>query len=294
LPKRQSRHIETSTVSLTVLALVAFASNSLLTRLAVGSHAIDAGSFNAVRFLSGALVLAAIVRGSAGGWRSLAFRSFAGPLTLVLYAIPFTFGYGRIGAAAGALVLFGAVQLMMVGYGIWRGERLAPLAWTGLVVALAGLALLTLGSGRPDPSGVLLMMMAGAAWGAYSVVGRRETDSVASNARNFLWSAPLMLLVPLSSGRFIVVTALGLMSALTCGVLGTACGYIVWYRALRGLSVTAASVSQLGVPVIAAAGAAMLLGEPVTRQLVTAGITVLGGIALVFASRRNIPSGEGS
>jgi drug/metabolite transporter (DMT)-like permease len=252
----------------------------------VGGQSIDAGSFTAVRFLSGALVLALMVRIQDGHWRRLGLRGLRGPLILLVYAIPFSFAYRRIAAAPGALVLFGAVQLMMVAYGLWRGERPTMLAWLGLAVALAGLGVLTLGSGRPDAFGVLLMLTAGAAWGAYSIAGRSEHDPVAANARNFVWSAPFMALTPLIPLGSIAVTAQGLMLALTSGILATACGYIVWYRALRGLSVTAAAVAQLGVPVIASIGAVLILGEPMTVQLAIAGASVLGGIALVLAARR--------
>jgi drug/metabolite transporter (DMT)-like permease len=277
--------IDPLTLPLTLLALVAFASNSILTRLALGGHTIDAGSFTAIRFMSGAVVLALLVRRRDGRWSRLARSGVAGPLILVAYAIPFSYAYLRVGAAPGALVLFGTVQLTMVGYGIGRGERPAPLAWLGLVLALAGLGLLTLGSvERPDTAGVLLISAAGAAWGAYSIVGRGEADPVASNARNFVWGAPIMLLVPLIS-RDVIVTTRGLLIGITSGTLATACGYIVWYRALRGLTVTAAAVAQLSVPLIAGLGAVLILGEALTARLVIAGAIVLGGTALVLVSR---------
>jgi drug/metabolite transporter (DMT)-like permease len=232
------------------------------------------------------VVLALLVRGRDGRWSRLAPSSVAGPLILVAYAVPFSYAYLRIAAAPGALVLFGTVQVTMVGYGIGRGERPVPLAWLGLGSALAGLGLLTLGSiGRPDPAGALLMSAAGSAWAAYSIVGRGEADPVASNARNFVWGAPIMLLVPLISRDAVVVTTRGLLIGITCGTLGSACGYIAWYRALRGLTVSAAAVAQLSVPVIAGLGAVLVLGESLSTRLVIAGAIVLGGIALVLVAR---------
>jgi len=155
---------DVSTLALTVLALVAFASNSLLTRLALGAHQIDAASFTALRLVSGAMALAMIARVNTGTWSVLRARSLSGAFTLLAYAAPFSLAYLRIGAAVGALVLFGVVQLTMVGYAVGKGERFPPLAWAGLALATAGLALLTLRSAvRPDPAGLLMMAVAGAA-----------------------------------------------------------------------------------------------------------------------------------
>src|SRR5829696_6481981 len=151
------------TVSLTLLALVAFASNSLLTRLALGTRQLDPASFTAIRLVSGAIVQSRSSRGLIGG-------GFAGPLALFAYAAPFSFAYLRIGAAVGALVLFGVVQLTMIGYGIVCGERPTAIMWVGLALAAGGLLALTVPAvARPDPIGVLLMAIAGVAWGAYSL-----------------------------------------------------------------------------------------------------------------------------
>jgi drug/metabolite transporter (DMT)-like permease len=274
-----------STAALTLLALIAFAANSLLTRLAVGAQAIDAATFNAVRFGSGAVALALIVRASRAEWPSLRSTPVAGPLALILYAAPFSFAYVRIGAAVGALVLFGVVQLTMVAYGILRGERPAALTWLGLTMATSGLLLLMARSvTRPDPIGVLLMAVAGVGWGWYSIVGRTALDPVATNASNFLWSAPVSVLLPLvTSAPF--ATGRGVVLALLSGIVATALGYVAWYRALPRLAVTQAAVAQLSVPVLAAAGGVILLGEPLNARLIVSGAAVLGGIALTRASR---------
>ena len=278
--------VDAATLTLTLLALVAFASNSILTRLAIGGSAIDAATFTTVRLASGAVALSLAVRATAGNWSPLRSRDVAGPIALIVYAVPFSLAYVRIGAAVGALVLFGAVQITMVAYGIWRGERPRPLAWVGLTIASSGLAALTLRSAvRPDMTGVALMSVAGAAWGAYSIAGRTSPDPVASNARNFLLSAPLALFIAFLSRGSATVTAPGVAAALVSGVIASGGGYIVWYRAVRRITVTQAAVAQLSVPVLAGIGAVLFLGEPINQRLVLSGAAVLGGIALVLLSR---------
>jgi len=275
------------TVLLTLLALVAFASNSLLTRLALGSHAIDAASFTLLRLASGALVLTSVVRVQTGAFTAVRGRSLVGPLALFCYAGPFSFAYLRIGAAVGALVLFGVVQLTMVGYGIVRGERPSATSFAGLVVASAGLAVLTVPSAtRPDAWGLALMVTAGVAWAVYTLAGRKSPEPVAANAWSFLASSvlgvPLALVMrpeALPSGR-------GVVLALVSGGVTSGLGYAIWYRALPRLSVTQAAVAQLSVPVLAALGAALLLGEQLSARLVVAGALVLGGVALVLSARR--------
>lgn len=277
--------IDGRTATLTLLALVAFASNSILTRLALGAQQIDAASFSTIRFASGAAALTVLARRSQRS-QPLRPRGAAAPLALFAYAAPFAFAYLRIGAAVGALVLFGAAQVTMVVYGIARGERPRAIAWIGLVMATSGLSALTLRlPARPDVAGLLLMSIAGVAWGVYSITGRTATDPVATNARNFLWSAlPLGLLMAVNHGE-LAATPRGIGLALLSGVVATAGGYVVWYRALRGLTVTQAAVAQLSVPVLAALGAVLFLDESIGRRLVMSGATVLGGITLVLMAR---------
>ena len=273
-------------VGLTLLALVAFASNSLLTRLALGSRQLDAATFTAIRLGSGALMLVALVMAQSRSWKPVRGVGVAGPLALFVYAAPFSFAYVRIGAAVGALVLFGVVQLTMIGYGIVRGERPTALMWLGLVLAAGGLLVLTLPAvARPDPLGVALMVVAGVGWAVYTLVGRGTTDPLAANARSFLWSTPLaLLLVALARGP-VQGSPRGILLAIASGAVMSAIGYAIWYRALRGLTVTQAAVAQLSVPVIAAAGAALLLGETVSARLVVSGLAVLSGVGLVLSAR---------
>ncbi|HEV7990366.1 MAG TPA: DMT family transporter [Gemmatimonadaceae bacterium] len=277
------------TVALTLLALIAFASNSLLTRLALGSKQIDAASFTAIRLVSGAIVLALLVRGQAGSWAPLRGRGVVGPLSLFLYAAPFSLAYLRIGAAVGALVLFGVVQLTMIGYGVARGERPTSLAVVGLVLAATGLAILTVPSvARPDPLGTALMVIAGVAWAAYSLAGRAAPNALATNARSFLLSSPFALLLVAFVPGLASASARGIVLAVVSGGVTSGLGYAIWYRALPRLTVTQAAVAQLSVPVIAALGAAAVLGERLTPRLGMAGVAVLGGVALVLASRSRV------
>jgi drug/metabolite transporter (DMT)-like permease len=278
--------VELRTAALTLLALIAFASNSLLARLALGAQQIDAATFTTIRLASGASMLALIVRLQAGTWTPLRSRGASGPLALFAYAAPFSFAYLRLGAAVGALVLFGVVQLTMIGWGIARGERPARRAWLGLALAIAGLTILAAPSAaRPDAVGLLLMAVAGVAWGVYSLAGRTAADPVAANAWSFVCSTPLALLVNVLPIASVSASGRGIALALVSGAVTSGLGYAVWYRALPRLSVTRAAVAQLSVPVIAALGAGAFLGEDLGVQFAIASVAVLGGVGLVLSAR---------
>ena len=265
---------------LTLLALVAFAGNSLLCRAALAHTDIDAASFTLVRLLSGALVLALLAwwrRGGSSGrgnWLS-AFALFA-------YAAAFSFAYVKLTAAAGALLLFGAVQATMITHGLWSGERLRPLQLGGLVLACAGLFGLVLpGLSAPPLVAALLMLMAGIAWGVYSLRGRCAGDPLQVTAGNFLRAVPMAAVLALLLIRQASPDPAGLGYAVLSGALASGVGYAIWYSTLPFLkSVTAATV-QLAVPVIAALGGVFLLGEPMTPRLLAASAAILGGVALV-------------
>lgn len=279
----------TETVLLAFVALIAFASNSILTRMALGGGRMDAASFTTVRLAAGALVLTALVRIQARSWAPLRGHGSAGrlvgPLALFAYAAPFSFAYVRIGAAAGALLLFGAVQLTMIGWGIATGERPRPRTWFALAIAAGGLGWLILPSvGRPDPVGSALMIVAGCAWGVYSLVGRKAAHALGSNARSFLWSVPLALVLVVG-GPGAVVTSRGLVLGIASGGITSGLGYAIWYRALRGLTATQAAILQLAVPVIAAFGAVAILHESVSARLTVSGLAVIGGVGLALSER---------
>jgi len=281
--------VNIKTTTFTLLALFAFASNSLLTRLALGSHQIDAATFTAIRLVSGAVTLAVLVRAREGTVKPQRGRgaiSAIGPLALFAYAVPFSFAYLRIGTAVGALVLFGVVQLTMIGYAIFRGERPTAFAWLGLVLALGGLAILTTPSTiRPDWLGLGLMSLAGIAWGAYSLIGRKAVDPIASNAQSFIWSSLPALFLLIILRHSVTTSSRGIALAVISGAVTSGLGYAVWYRALPRLSVLQAAVAQLSVPVIAAMGAVTLLHEKLSVRLVISGIAVLGGVGIVLAAR---------
>lgn len=269
---------------LTLLAMVAFAGNSLLCRVALKSTGIDPASFTSIRIVSGALVLWAIVRlrgdtyEAAGSWSS-AFWLFA-------YAAGFSFAYVTLPAATGALLLFGAVQATMIGYGLWKGERLRPVQVAGMVAAFAGLAgLLLPGVSAPPVAGAALMLFAGFSWGLYSLRGRGAGDPTRVTAGNFLRAVPFAAVVSLAMVSRAVVDVPGAVYAISSGALASGVGYAIWYTALRGLKATSAATVQLSVPVIAALGGVAFLGEPITLRLVLSSVAILGGVAMVTLSR---------
>lgn len=264
------------------VALVCFAANSLLCRLALAGGRIDAASFTAVRLATGAIVLALLARGrnDPRTARTKWWAAFA----LFAYAAPFSYAYLRLGAAIGALVLFACVQATMIGYGVARGERPSLLAWIGIGIALSGLALLTVpGKSAPDPIGAVTMAIAGMAWGAYSLLGRVSPgDPVATTAASFARAAPMAVVPWLLTIHGTHASPRGVALAAASGAVASGVGYSVWYAALRHLTATRAAVLQLLVPVLAAAGAIALLGETVSSRLVTSSAAILGGVALTI------------
>lgn len=255
------------------LALVAFAANSVLCRLALRPRAIDAASFTSLRLLSGAALLLVLARGRARG-------SWAGAAMLLVYAVAFSFAYLSLGAGTGALILFGAVQLTMIVSGLRSGERPGAREWGGLVVAVAGVVYLVFpGLTAPSPVGSVLMAAAGIAWGVYSLIGRGAKDALADTTGNFVRAAPFALAVSaVAVGRFHLSWE-GALLAVASGALASGVGYVLWYAALKGLTATRAATVQLSVPVIAAIGGVLLIGETITLRLVVASVLILGGVA---------------
>jgi drug/metabolite transporter (DMT)-like permease len=269
----------------TCATLVAFAGNSVLTRLALGRAAIDATSFSTIRLAAGAAMLLLVTasrRGSGfrlrGSWTSAGF--------LFLYAVPFSFAYVRLTAGTGALILFGAVQATMMLGALWSGERPHALQWLGLCLALAGLVYLVLpGLAAPSPLGSASMALAGIAWGAYSLDGRGAANPLEQTTSNFVRAVPLVLLVSLAARSQWHVEWNGFLLALACGAVTSGLGYVLWYAALKGLTAARAAVVQLPVPILAGAGGVLFLGETVSARLVISAIVVLGGIGLALAGR---------
>lgn len=281
------------TLGLTSGAMTCFAANSLLCRAALGRGLADAASFTSVRLLAGAIALGLLVRLS-GRPRS-GTRDLRAAASLFVYALAFSLAYTRIPAALGALLLFGAVQVTMVGRGIVAGERPGASEWAGLVLSFGGLVALTLPSLRQgDSTGSMLMIGAGIAWGVYSLLGRSSrSDPLAATAVHFAYAAPLALVASLLAARLGAphlsaphLSAPGLGLAVASGALASGGGYAIWYAALRGLGATRAALVQLSVPPLAALGGVLLLGEDVTLRLVLSAAAILGGIALAVTSRR--------
>ncbi|HZZ83399.1 MAG TPA: DMT family transporter [Anaeromyxobacteraceae bacterium] len=272
------------TAALTLATLVCFAANSLLCRAALRPRLVDAVTFTTVRLLSGAAALTLIVLARRrarprGG-------SLGAGLTLLVYAVAFSLAYVRIGAGVGALLLFGAVQVTMLGWSLARGVRPGAIQWIGIAVALGGLAYLGLpGASAPDPAGALLMVVAGAAWGAYSLLGRAGGDVIATNADNFLRAAPFALALSLALYGRATATGEGLLLAAASGALASGAGYSLWYTVVPALGATRAAAVQLLVPVLAGLGATAFLGEALTARVATSGAAILAGIALTLRRR---------
>jgi drug/metabolite transporter (DMT)-like permease len=252
--------------------------------MALGPAAIDAASFSTIRFFAGACCLVPIVasthRGvprTQGSWMSA--------VVLFVYVIPFSYAYGWLTTGTGALILFGSVQVTMMLAALADGERPHAKQWAGLALAIAGLVYLVLpGLTAPPLVGALLMTVAGVAWGIYSLLGRGAVDPLAQNAGNFVRAVPLTLLVSLVTWQYSHLEARGVILAVVSGAITSGLGYVAWYAALRGLSATRAALVQLLVPVLAAVGGILVLGESLSVRLVVSAAVVIGGIALALAA----------
>ncbi|HYW50571.1 MAG TPA: DMT family transporter [Gemmatimonadaceae bacterium] len=282
------------TALLTIAALVAFAGNSLLCRLALTRTSIDAASFTTIRIVAGAVVLLLVVRLRDRG-RSVVLRqpssahgsgSWISALALFAYAAGFSFAYVRLTAGTGALLLFGAVQATMISVGVLRGERLRAVQWCGLLLAYAGLVALVLpGLAAPPLVSALLMLGAGVAWGAYSLRAKAAGDPTSVTAGNFARAIPMAIAVSLVMLPARSIDGAGAAYAIASGAVASGVGYAIWYTALRTLRATTAATVQLSVPVLAALGGVVLLAEPLTVRLVLTGAAILGGVALVVLAR---------
>lgn len=274
------------TIILTMLAMIAFAGNSLLCRVALKHTAIDAASFTAIRLISGAIMLWLVLRISRG--TQAGAGSWPSALALFAYAAGFSFAYVSLPAATGALLLFGAVQATMIGHGIWAGERLLKPQLAGLVLALAGLVgLLLPGLTAPPVVGSLLMLGAGVAWGIYSLRGRGAGDPIGVTAGNFLRAVPVAVVLNVLMLDRASVDGAGILYAVASGALASGIGYAIWYTVLPALKAAKAATVQLSVPVIAALGGIVFLGESLTLRLVLSSVAILGGIALVIREEQH-------
>lgn len=278
-------------VLLTALAMIAFAANSVLARLALADGAMDALSYTGIRILAGAAILFLLVRwrgrksgaafAPAGNWRQ------AG--ALLGYALGFSLAYGWLGAATGALILFASVQVGMVARAIAAGDRPGLLEWLGLLLALGAFAyLVSPGLTAPDPFGSLLMVLAGLCWAAYSLLGRGSGRPLEDTAGNFLRCAPVAMLLLVIGIWDNAPRWDGLAYAIASGAIASGLGYAVWYAVLPALTRTRAAIVQLSVPALSAFGAVLFIGEALDARLLVSSTVILGGIGLatLAAGRR--------
>ncbi|MDH5502367.1 MAG: DMT family transporter [Gammaproteobacteria bacterium] len=281
------------TIAATVVAMLAFAGNSILCRMALANGSIDAASFTAIRLISGAIALALVMLLSRSGRHFVSHGSWLGAITLFLYAAFFSFAYISLAAATGALLLFGSVQGTMIAVALYRGERPVGIEVLGWLIAVAGLVVLMLpGATAPSPGAALYMAAAGVAWGVYSILGKKQTDALAATCANFMRS--VVFVVPLLAISIAELTTSwnGLLLAVCSGALTSGLGYAIWYVALRHLSSLQGALVQLSVPAIAALGGVVLLSEALTLQTGLSGLAILGGVLVALAGKAGRSGGS--
>ena len=274
-------------VVLTAFTLTAFAGNSLLCRMALGGGHIDPVSFTTLRLVSGALALMPISRMVAESKPPQKKEGSGGSgFALFAYAVAFSLAYVSLSTGMGALMLFGSVQVTMIGAALKSGENLGHAQWVGSAVAVGGLIYLVLpGISAPDPIGAILMCVAGIAWGVYSIRGKGASAPVAITGGNFLRSAPMAIIASAVALSSVHLELSGILLALISGIVTSGLGYVLWYKALRSLTTTQASVVQLLVPVLAAFGGVAFLSEQVSVRLISASALILGGVAMAVLKR---------
>lgn len=268
-----------------LLAMAAFAANSLLCRLALKGMHMDAVFFSSVRLVSGAVALLILLR--LPGIRKRPEFNLLNAALLAVYVFAFSLAYLSLTTAAGALLLFGTVQCVMTGWGLMRGERLTWLKSVGMLGAMAGLALLLLpGAGHPSGGAALLMMVSGAAWAAYCITGKKVNNAAAATAGNFTLAVPMALVVFVFGGTQVHADSVGLLLAVISGALMSGGAYLLWYSLLPQLSPATASTLQLSVPCLAALGGLVFMGEPLGLRMLLAIALTLSGIGLVIMADR--------
>ncbi len=283
--------------------MIAFASNSLLCRAALTQTSIDAATFTFVRIFSGAIALWLIMkmrkrtssvatvypsrRSSAKADDRRTHGNWLSAAALFVYAAAFSFAYNTLSAGTGALLLFGAVQATMILWGLHKGERLHAIQLVGLAAAVTGLVVLVFpGLSAPPIVGSILMLGGGISWGIYSLRGKAAGNAIAATAGNFLRAVPFAVAVSVIMLPWARLDRTGITYAVISGAIASGLGYVIWYTALSGLKAASAATVQLSVPVLAATGGILLLGEPITLRYLFASVAVLGGIALVVIEKK--------
>lgn len=280
-------------VVLTLISLIAFAGNSIVCRMALGSGIIDPASFTSIRLLSGAVTLVvlhywvsySIKKTSAdeakGSWRA--------SLALFLYALCFSYAYLSLQTATGALILFAAVQITMLLLSALKGTKLHWIEWLGVITAFAGFVYLVAPElATPSLKGLVLMSISGIAWGLYTLAGRGSTDPLSDTMHNFVRTMPMLLVLTMATVEVAVLSSKGVALALASGALMSGLGYAIWYQVLRQISAVQAAVVQLSVPVIAALGGVIFVGEAINLRLITSALIILGGILMVILGKRYV------
>jgi len=268
---------------LTVFALIAFAANSVLCRLALGSGTIDAASFTGIRLFSGAIALLIILSIKRSNKGLSSKGSWAASLALFLYAITFSYAYLLVDTGTGALILFGSVQISMIFLSLISGTRLHISEWSGVMVAFCGFVYLIVPSiTTPSINGFVLMTISGISWGVYTLIGRSSKNPLMDTTFNFIRTIPLVVLLAILTMQNSSYSSEGIVLALLSGAITSGLGYTIWYIVLKDLSSTQAAVIQLSVPVIAAIGGVVFVSEVITSRLVISTVIVLGGILMVL------------
>ncbi len=278
----------------TSFALIAFAANSVLNRLALGGNTIDAGSYIGIRLASGALTLL-LLNGIdkrsftflRSAYSDLFVKNILPAFYLFTYGVAFSFAYRSLSSGTGAFILFGTVQTTMLSMALLKGERPFISEWMGLIIAILGLVYLVFpGLSAPDPLGAFLMIIAGIAWGFYTLKGRGVKDPLESTALNFIVSVPMVLAVNVFTFSNAHFSTEGVIYAFISGAITSGLGYAIWYAALKGLTTTQAACLQLFVPIIAALGGILFLSENITSRLIGAGLLIIGGVVLALIGKR--------
>lgn len=293
------------TLTLTLLALFAFAANSVLCRIALGQQYIDPAGFTIIRLLSGSIALYLIlmfhqyankktepialqqkvIKGnhSKGSWLASMF--------LFVYALSFSYGYGYLDTGTGALILFGAVQICMVLSVLLRKQKLLNVEWVGLALACVGFFYLMYPElTKPSLLGFILMITSGVAWAGYTLIGKSSISPLIDTCYNFFRTIPFVMLLALVTLTYTEYSYNGVLLAVLSGALMSGVGYAIWYAAVRRLTATIAAVVQLLVPVIATLGGIVFMNEVMTIRFQVSTIMILGGIALVLLTKQVINS----
>lgn len=278
-----SKTLLVHTLFFTILALIAFAGNSVLCRLALGEQTIDAASFTIMRLLSGTILLLILMRVFNRDKKSASSGSWLAAAMLFTYAATFSYAYITLDTGTGALILFAAVQITMIIVAMIKGDRLRMIAWSGVLLAIAGFVYLVLpGVSAPSFVGFILMSIAGIAWGVYSLIGKVSKNPIADTAMNFTRTLPFLIIMVMFALPSFELSTKGILLAVVSGAIASGIGYAIWYTALKGLSAAQAAVVQLTVPILAAIGGVVFMSEIITLRLIIAAVMILSGVAMVL------------